>query len=358
MKRISLPNSGLGACIALAIAALPFGEVYGCFCTGWSSPCGEYAAADLVFVGTVIVVDPLPPDGAYARNKTVVEVERGYKNVLQGETVELHQYVGGCDPSFREGERYLFYVDRSGDDWRVHGCGRSAPVERAGDDLLYLQRLPWSQVETRISGSLRHYEDLPEDGFTFLGPLSGAKVEIEGPGVSLVLTTNQQGAYEVYGLPAGEYTITPEIPQGMKITLPHPLAPGFDISEDRRSHSVQLGEFRCSGFDFVYQSDTSLEGKVLNYEGRPVRGVCLHLLPDEGEVSRYFHIFDCSSEDGSYSLKEAPPGRYLIVTSPQDDGRPVVYFPGVMNRDEANIVEVTPGAKLEGLNLILPAEYR
>jgi hypothetical protein len=72
------------------------------------------------------------------------------------------------------------------------------PIGRAAVDLRVLQDGPPSSG-VRIIG--RVYAD------TYGTPASGAKVLITVPGGSISTTTDQQGIYDLVGLPAGRYSV-------------------------------------------------------------------------------------------------------------------------------------------------------
>ncbi len=329
-----------------------------CICLSHTSPCGAYLSADLVLVGLVTQVDPFIPAEPFHLQRTVVAVERGYKGIKAGETLEIHQPSHDCAPRFKQAGRYLLYVTRSssGKYWEVRGCGRSGVVERAADDLRFLNALPGSLDRSRLSGTLEHYDDTPDKGFSLVGALGHTKVHITGKR-KLVLETDENGVFEAYDLPAGKYTITLEIPAGLKLRFPMAfIGSDFKVSSDRRSVTVRLYSNMCSGCDFVLSSDTSLSGRVMTSDGVPRKDICVDLRPVNLEASKYFRIFDCTSKDGSYFLKEMPPGEYVLVVNylRLNSEMPTLYFPGVQERDRAKIVIVRPGDHLEGLDIRLP----
>jgi len=66
-----------------------------------------------------------------------------------------------------------------------------------------------------------------------------------------------------------------------------------------------------------------------------------------------------SDKDGLYEFKAVPPGRYALgvrfdgLTS-QNRPFPHIYYPGVENIDQATIVSIGDGEKVEKYDLILP----
>jgi hypothetical protein len=106
------------------------------------------------------------------------EIKKARQNRKNITDMVFHQPNHNCAPTYKAGQRYLFYASFHKDTktWEVHGCGRSTSVDRAHDDLRYLERLPEAARQTRISGAIEHYETTPEKGFAHVNDLAGIKV--------------------------------------------------------------------------------------------------------------------------------------------------------------------------------------
>jgi hypothetical protein len=199
-------------------------QALACSCLGSSTVCGSYASAEAVFVGSVRrVEESRGKEDAGAGEETLeqiayVRVERVFKGEPE-EEVTFRAGMSSCDPDYREGQRWLFFAhyDKESKAWRIRACDRSQLVESAANDLLYLRALPESLQKTRISGTLAHYEDDPEKGFSRIKNIAGAKVKLIGWQNTYEVYTDSNGAYEIYDLPPGRYTIEPEIPRGLSL---------------------------------------------------------------------------------------------------------------------------------------------
>ena len=243
--------------------------------------------------------------------------------------------------------------------WEVYGCGRSTRLlQSANDDLLYLQKLPEAAKTTRISGEIEHYEDDPEKGFTSMGPIAGAKVKIAGEGKTYEVSTDSNGVYELYGLPPGKYMIEPEIPPGLKIRFP--MAFGAIAAEGNKL-TVELQANSCAGSDFLLSSDTIVGGRILGTDGEIMPGVCVNIVPADKKPNSYFNEFDCTEKDGRFVIDEIPPGKYLLVVN--DDGElsgdepfPIVYFPGVFDKEKATVITVNEGSRVENYDIHIPSQ--
>lgn len=348
----------------------------GCSCGGWPTSCQSYASAEAVFVGTITSVEWVNPrkdeadnvvgDGQLAR----VHVEQVFKNMKQTEVVFRSDNTS-CDPFYAEGQRWLFfaYFDKKEKAWRIRACDRSTPVEGAADDLLYLQGLPASAQKTRLSVTLTHYEDVPEAGFKRVEKLSGVRVKVVGAAKTYEVYTNADGVAVAEGIPPGPYAVEADVPKGLKLRFPiyygrielvpagQPGTPSYRYAGVPR---LVLGEKDCASASFVYSSDTSVSGRLLGADGRPLPNVCLCLMP-AGKVVPDTWKFDCTDEQGRYQLEEIPPGQYVIVVN--DDNKVTgfapfrrAFYPGVFERERAGVLTVIPGTNMKDLDIYIPAE--
>ncbi|HEX8772959.1 MAG TPA: carboxypeptidase-like regulatory domain-containing protein [Pyrinomonadaceae bacterium] len=360
------------AIIVFALFISGYELALGCSCVETASPCEAYAEASAVFIGSVMRVEPgkaLKGEGGeeYEGGQIAyVQIEKSFKGIKATEIV-LHQPGHNCAPRFKPGQRWLLYAafHRDSKTWEVYGCGRSTWIESAGDDLLFLQGLPKSATKTRISGELKHYEEDPEKGFTFINNIIGAKVKIIGAEKTYEVYTDKNGVYEIYGLPPGKYTIEPEIPLGLKVGFSTPFGAGDSTEEDGSSQDktpkVGLKAQGCAGSDFILQSDSSISGKVFGVNGEVLPNVCLGLKPTDKIANPYFSISDCTEADGSFKLEEIPPGSYVIVVN--NDGKissnepfPTAYYPGVFDKEKAAVITISEGDRRENYNIQIPSQ--
>ena len=158
----------LFSAVILALIFLNAPAVDACSCGNYPTVCNSYQSADAVFIGVVQNVEnkkAKDEDGEEydAGQVARIQVEKSFKGMAQPEVV-FHTRGSSCDPTYHEGQRWLFYAyhDQKNKTWRIAASDRSTKIENAADDLLYLQGLPKSASTTRLSGELEHYEDDPE----------------------------------------------------------------------------------------------------------------------------------------------------------------------------------------------------
>ncbi|HEY0376078.1 MAG TPA: carboxypeptidase-like regulatory domain-containing protein [Pyrinomonadaceae bacterium] len=245
----------------LAVFALLFaasaGSVEACTCGGTPSVCMSYLAADAVFTGTVQRVGlPAPrrdADGTeyVAGQVAYIRVEKAFKGMKESEVI-FRTAGTSCDAVYKEGQHWLFYAyfDRKSRRWATHACDRSTRLEYAADDLLYLQGLPASARKTRIAGELVQYEEGPAGDFRRVKNIAGAKIKLKGEGQTYEAYTDEDGAYEIYGLPPGEYAVEPEPLPGLRLGTM--LRYGEADSAGEGVPKLVLRENGCAGASFVY----------------------------------------------------------------------------------------------------------
>lgn len=378
----------LGAC-ALLLAG--WAEARACSCGGAGTVLDAYERAGVVVIVRVDAVEGLDPSeraahagrlgaspldqtgegrervaGAGGVFSTKVTVEKVYKGRLRPGDVLTFGQGGGADCiwTFDDGDlgrRFLFYTSapKGPGLWYAGTCGRSSPVEYARDDLLYLDDLKRARGRTRLSGTVR-FEG--EGG----GDPAGLKLRFVGPRKSFEVRTDEHGVYEVYDVPPGKYRVVPEVPHGWKVDefwlrYSRSLVAGPD-AEKAADIYVQVEPRRHAALDLHFEVDNAIAGRVLDPSGRPMDGVCLKLLPAEGEPPPGFWKLDCTEGGGLFRLEEVPPGRYLLVAN--DDGKVsssepfgTFYYPSAARREEAAVISVAAGEFVEGLVIHAPVTH-
>ena len=346
---------------AVVLLPLAAARAEGCSCLGYPSPAGAYAAADAVFVGSVVRAAPDTREKArYVVQTVVARVDEAFKGAQAGDEVTFRQPSHNCAPKFNAGKRYLFYAsyDAKTKTWEVHGCGRGSDLEGAADDLLYMRALPLSAERNRVSGMLQHYEDGPDKGFTLVERLAGAKVRVKGKEKTYEVTTNADGVYELYDLPPGTYSIEPELPFGLKVRFPMRFGPG---DWKGGGVTIELSEKTCAGADFVISSDNVIGGRVLGPGGVPLPNVCLDLLSTgKGDADGGGRIFDCTDAEGRYKLEGVPPGKYVIALNREgklsgSEPFPAAFYPGTFEREKAAIITIGRGDSRPDYDVALPS---
>ena len=339
-------------------------RAWACSCNGnWSSVKQAWEKAPFVFLGTVEIADP-DEDGSqtiFKEQSVRIRVDEAFKGVSKGQLIELREGANDCAAKFRTSQRAAFYLHGTPGDWAVPPCTRAlGNPEPAGDDLLFLRGLPRSAIGTRLSGEVELYEDSPTQAFRRVGGVAKVGVKILGPkGFTQETITNAAGAYEVYGLRPGRYSVSIEVPNGLKVKFP--LVAGSSGTGDIAS--VELAANSNASVGFVLQADTRLSGRMFDTQGAAMTGVCIDLEPVEGRGENGARFFDCSKAGGLFGMEMMPPGKYWLVA--RDEVRvdllksqSTLFYPGVRDRQRATIVSIEAGQYVERLDIRMPSDEK
>lgn len=303
-------------------------------------------------------------------------VEKSFKgNLTSGEEIILVEGSGNDDvDSFREsdvGREYLlflcsrkqnpniFQVLRGMNDWLADEKAAELRYHEnsAAEDLLYLEKLNELRGKTRIYGKI----GINQDSYSQMGKSSirifaGVKVRIKGNGKTYETITNEDGVFEIYDLPAGIYSIFPEIPKGWKISE---ITSFSSDSSEYSDSQVKLKLGKHAFYSYDLDATTTITGKVSDPMGNPMSGVCLEFLPVAGKSSDSFLTNDCTNKEGVFKFEQIVGGDYLIIVNKDNvissqEPFPTLYYPNVFEREKAGIITVIEGENQSGVTVKIP----
>lgn len=347
-------RSFLIATSAVALLALFAAEATACSCAGELVPCQAYGQASAVFVGTVIEIRTikLKKDKYERQERTVrLSIDSPFRGV-EGAEVEVHTGFGDADCGFGfvQTQQYLVYAYEHEGKLSTGICTRTRPIARAADDLSFIRGLATAKPGATISGeAVRYRRD--EKGGLDNRPLAGITITIDGQ-TKREVKTDTKGQYRAEGLPAGEYLVKVDLPDG------------FD-TRGAPEEKVHVPDGGCAVVGFWLEREGKLSGRVLNPQGLPVSkaGIFISELAKE----RYRGHWDAaySEEDGSYAFRRIPPGAYVLFIrfdgmTGQQRPFPPTYYPGVSEKSQAEVITIKEGQRLENYDLKvppLPLEY-
>ena len=336
--------------VALLLFSLTATEINACTCAGDRPACEAYGEASAVFVGVVTGDSTIPlklGDHMYQQRLLSFVIDSAFRGAQGGVTEVITGMGGGdCGFAFKRGERYLVYANTDPEDKRLHTtiCSRTRLLSEAGEDLEYIRGLSSAVPGALIYGEAQRYRSDGDSG-PQQTPMAGLKINIEGEEKQVEARTDTKGHFSVGGLPPGVYKLKISLPTG--------------LTSSSAEQEIRVADRGCAKVHFGVMSDGRLSGRVLDFDGRPVPKAEIYLCkPGEkwfgsaGEIAY-------SDQDGLYDFKALPPGQYALGVrfdglTRQNRPFPHFYYPGVDNIDQARIVSLGDGERIEKYDLVLP----
>lgn len=174
-----------------------------------------------------------------------------------------------------------------------------------------------------------------------------------GTGPLLKAKTNEDGKYQIAGIPPGTYLIAP-------------MASAFILSETnsdgQRGKTLLIAEDESvANVDFAMVRGAVITGKVTDVNGRPVIEDYVSLIPiDQNNQRPRFHSVP-TDDRGIYRMFGIPAGQYKVSVGQGDQSFSVggggraafqkTFFPNVTDPGKANVVEVAEGAEATNIDI-------
>ncbi len=346
-------------CLAL-IMMCGSSTVLACSCAPRLPPCEAYSRTPAIFIAHVTEIAPEPTKPGEQTDADSVPmlfahmtVEQAFKGITETQ-IKMYQGTasGDCSIPFERGERYLIYAtyDTETKQYDTNSCTRTSPLQFAADDLDFLRGLPQSAQLTRLTGTLVRLDYARGGNDNLPEMLSDIiVVAVSETGQQFETTTNSEGFYKFIGLPAGKYKVRPALPSELS------LAYGGE-------EAIEVRDGKCAGADFLTRTDGRISGTLTDADGRAIPDTDVNLVPlelaDEEDLRGKGSYAETDAR-GRYEFKSLIPGKYLLgfnlILAPSGE-RPFLptYYPGVLSRAEATVVELGKGQKLSGYDLRLP----
>ncbi len=343
--------------IFIILLMLSFGvgeKTLACSCVANISPCQRYGFSDAIFVGKAIGIKKEKAKGekgretAYELESTIFEVEEVLSGVKTEQIIVRNKTGTSCDISFEQGETYLIFANSDAKKGFSTGyCSGNTPTS-AGEFLTALRGLPPKGSGGRLYGNVSESLKKPSDDDYVAMPGVDIKIqEIEGSRKVFHAVTDNEGNYELI-VPQGKYKVNPAIPTYGRLGL---------YSEE----AVFVKDRGCVEKHFTVENKSQINGKVIDSRGKAVTEIRVELVSIEDDKPEPF------SDDGGYtdktghfSITNIPSGRYTLsinylIEPTEESPFPTVFYPNVKKRENAMIIEVGLGQRIDSLVFQLPA---
>ncbi len=312
-------------------------------------PCEAYWQASAVFIGRVTSLASIPvKEDGYDTHQNQVHflVEKIFRGIDSPE-VDLFIAATSCAYGFTKGETYLVYAYRNekANQLSTSNCSRTQPAAQAVEDLQYLMGLASASASARIYGDVMKYKRDAE-GTLSDQPIPRIKVTATRADKHYETMTDDKGEFSIAGLPEGSYKLSVDLPAGLT------AAYGTE-------HEIKVVERGCAMVKVFVEIDGRLSGKALDFKGQPMANAALGLVPINQSQNAHGGMA-YSNEAGLFEFKRVPPGRYALVI--RFDGQltsqkrpfPLMYYPGVSDINQATVINIGEGERVENYDLRMP----
>jgi hypothetical protein len=158
--------------------------------------------------------------------------------------------------------------------------------------------------------------------------------------------TDDRSAYRVYGLPPGEYIVAASLrvappDQVLEDTYAPTYFPGTGDAAEAQRVSVGAGSEVAAIFSLLPVRFVRVSGSVLTSVGAAANAF-ISLTADAAELSP-FRVGGVTRADGTFTVPEVPPGKYVLGASLRSDGPPesASLSLAVGNNDVSGVTLVT-----------------
>ena len=157
--------------------------------------------------------------------------------------------------------------------------------------------------------------------------VAGTRRLVPARGEGSTRSTDDQGAFRLFGLPPGDYYVSANnrnnmmVMPGVTNTESDGFAPTYypgtpNIAEATRVTVRANQEMSGASFALIVARMAKVRGRALNSRGEPVASTMLMLTPDEPMVMSMGFNNAMVAGDGSFEFANVPPGRYNLQVRP------------------------------------------
>lgn len=184
-------------------------------------------------------------------------------------------------------------------------------------------------------------------------PLAGARIDFAGSSGTRLVTTDQDGIYEINGLTPDDYSLTLELPDTQTARE--------QVGREKMRQQIgkeDLMHQKVIERDFHVVWNGMIEGSVRESTGNPIQGWVSLLKPDGSDTVPQVMGFQQADKSGSFSLSQIPSGQYKLMVNPygpdKDSPYPPMYYPSADRLSDARVFEMADGQHIHHADFVLP----
>ena len=326
-----------------------------CSCGGTGAPCESYGRAAAVFAGTVIGERlserpkgerPKPDEIDWVPRAVKFSVEQAYSGEI-GTEVEVFTGRGGgdCGYGFQVGQRYLVYAYRYQEKLSTSICTRTRLFSQATEDLAFLGTLSSARPGVTIHGAVTREDGRKDE------PLdSDIRITIEGESQRKEIRPDAEGRFRVSGLSPGKYKVTLHLPD--------------TLTTYKNEDEITVSDRGCAAVGWYITDNGRVNGRVVDPDGQPIARILVGLVDPDGNPKENYVKLERTDAEGNFKFAAVPRGRYLLTINhsrypePDDPTKayPPSFYPGVIDKEQAQAITVGPGKTVNDLVIRVPAK--
>jgi hypothetical protein len=330
-----------------AVFALAWGLVLpptavACSCDGPPDPCLAVTAADVVFVGRAVAIEPgslQPPNLRPAMVRfDVAEVLHGTVPTV----VELRNGGGAsCILGFAADRDYVVYARYRDGAFEAFLCSRTGELADRRHDVDILRQRRRGTPVPRVAGRITEGRQLVDGSLGVeLLPLGGVTVTAQRGTAVRRAVTDTDGRFVFMNIPAGDYKVTADLPRAYDQVV------GQDAT-------VKVS---CYGEVNISVSRVPLHGTLATADGKPESmPVTIHAFAidrSQRTTSKARSTLTYLARGGTWSFDRLPPGEYVIGVGVHfkarwDPVRIPFWYPAATRPEDAEIVRVRESGVVE-----------
>ena len=331
--------------------------VHACSC-GTGDPPIEFNRAKSVFIGRMIggtekfsTTDSAGKSRPVEAGAVRFAVQELFKGSLGNEVslrIDSMRGTSCGDYGLTRGEVYLVYAyenESNKAELYTGVCTRTSAVTNkyVAEDLTFLRSMPAAGSGGNLRG--RIWVDARNAKGGGAEPLRNVKIRVRGvDGTTKIVTSNENGEFELARIKAGKYRVEPEVPDT------------YYLEEDFEDVEVADRGTASVGLEVYFAGEVS--GRLVDKVGAGYDFAFLHFNSTNGAKQVYGHS---DGGNGAFSVDGVPPGEYILfleLSHEDSDKNKNYYYPGTFDRSEAKPVTVGLKGKVTGLSFVLPEEYQ
>lgn len=355
--------------LSVAWLAVSAKVVLACSCARLGPvPCGKFSPTNVVFVGTVESIENPPPDFKHRAESGVIDqgghsryhfrIDEKFSDTPATEIDVFSGRGGGdCSYHFRQGEQYLVfpYESKDGKLWATI-CSDTQPAEFASAKLAVLRAMRDHKPVPSLYGSLRRVEQ-PYGSVTadYHGePIPDTRMILRSDENVIETKTDTNGNYQFFDVPGGKYQVEADLPQHFEIaeTILNTPVPPIDLPQNA-----------CYEHDVTVLPTGRIRGRVFGPDGNALPYASVELFrPNLYAVTEGPPMLGWSESQNErrqeFVFEHVAAGDYILVYNNQQRVDPFtpfprMFYPGVTEQKQAQIIHLDEGQDLAGLEFKL-----